>query len=77
MYKYTPEDLIQYLYHETSLQKTEDIKSALETDWNLSEMFSAIKLAHMQLESIHLSPRNETVDNILRYAEKPIEELHH
>ena len=37
MTKFTPEDLVQYLYKETSVQKTAAINAALETDWNLQE----------------------------------------
>ena len=36
MSKFTQEDLVQYLYKETSEQKTAAIKVALETDWELA-----------------------------------------
>ena len=39
MIKFTPEDLVRYLYNETSEQKTASIKAALQTDWNLRESY--------------------------------------
>ena len=38
MIKFTPEELVRYLYHETSEQKSASIKAALQTDWNLREL---------------------------------------
>ena len=76
MYNFTPEDLVQYMYHETSLQKSADIRTALENDWPLREMYDSIKSAHTALKPVNLSPREEVVNKILRYAEKSINELH-
>ena len=42
MTKFTPEDLVQYLYNETSVQKTAAIKAALEENWDLQESFEHI-----------------------------------
>ena len=75
MHLFTPEDLVQYLYNETSPQKTEAIKAALETDWRLKEMFDVIVSAQKRLEAFHISPRKEAIDTILQYAEKAIAEL--
>ena len=76
MHNFTPEDLVQYLYHETSLQKSADIRAALENDWSLREMFEAIEAAHNELEPVELSPREEAVNKILQYAKKSMGELH-
>ena len=75
MHSFTPEDLLQYLYNETSTEKTAAIKAALETDWSLREKFEVITSGTRRLETIKLSPRKKTIDNILRYAEKAVEEL--
>lgn len=77
MYKITPEDLVQYLYHETSTKKTADIQAALEADWSLRELFEAIKEAHQTLEPASFAPRDACVDKILRYASTSMGELHH
>ncbi len=76
MHNFTPEDLVQYLYRETSPEKTTAIKAALETDWTLSEMYDVIVSAQKRLEAFELAPRQEAVNNILRHAEKTITELH-
>jgi hypothetical protein len=72
MHSFTPEDLIQYVYKETSPQKNAAIKVALETDWSLREKYDEIMSAHQSLETINLSPRKKVVDKILAYAEKSV-----
>ncbi|MDO9375559.1 MAG: hypothetical protein V4725_00810 [Bacteroidota bacterium] len=75
MLSFTQEDLVQYLYNESSPEKSALIKAALETDWNLREEFEVISSASNGLEKISLSPRKIAVDNILNYAEKSISAL--
>ncbi len=72
MHSFTPDDLIQYVYNETSLQKTAAIKAALQTDWSFREKYNEIVSAHKCLEKVSLSPRKMAVDNILDYAEKSV-----
>ena len=75
MHSFTPEDLLQYLYKETSPEKTLAIRAALETDWGLREKLEVITSAQQRLEKLTLSPRKKAVDNILRYAEKSVKEF--
>ena len=75
MHSFTPEDLLQYLYNETSIEKSAAIKAALESDWSLREKFEVISAGSKRLEALSLSPRKKTIDNILSYAEKALEEL--
>ena len=77
MHSFTPEDLLQYLYKETSTEKTAAIKAALESDWSLREKLEVITAGSKRLVTIKLSPRKKTIDNILSYAEKAVEELSH
>ncbi len=71
MYNFTQEDLLQYLYKETSVEKTVAIKTALALDWSLREKMETLSSAHNQLNAVKLSsPRKQTIDNILAYAEK-------
>ncbi len=72
----TPDDLVRYLYNETSEQKSELIKETLETDMNLRETFNALLLSKKNLEETDLSPRPEAVDKILQYAAKQENHLH-
>jgi len=75
MHNFTPEDLLQYLYNETSPAQTAEIKAALETDWSLREKFEVITSAQKRLEALKMSPSQQTVENILIYAEKAVAEL--
>ena len=70
MYSFTSEDLLQYIYKETSIQKTAAIKAALETDWILKELYADLISVQITLEKITLSPRKQAIDKILAYAEK-------
>jgi hypothetical protein len=70
MQNYAPEDLILYLYKETSPETTAAIEKALETDWTLREKLLVIKTSMERLESITVSPRTEVVLSILKHAYK-------
>jgi len=71
MYNYSPEELIQYLYKETSPTTTAAIEQALQTDWTLREKLAVLKTSMERLNSITEAPRTEIVLSILRYAAKP------
>jgi hypothetical protein len=68
MHNFTPEDLIQYLYKETSPEATAAIEKALEEDWTLREKLTVLKTSTERLNSITVSPRTEIILNVLRYA---------
>lgn len=72
----TQNDLVRYLYNETSDKKSELIQEALETDMSLRETFNALLLSKKNLEETNLSPRPEAVDKILQYAGKNEKHLH-
>ena len=75
MNRFTSEDLLQYLYKETSVEKTVEIKTALETDWALREEFNQLAVSKEMLDSVKLpTPRQQVLANILKYAEKSVEE---
>jgi len=76
MTKFTSEDMIQYLYNETSVQKTAAIEAALDTDWLLRVSFEQIKADQMNLEEVNFSPRDEAVNRILQHATKKVGQLH-
>ena len=77
MHNFTLEDLLQYLYKETSPELTAQIKAALETDFSLREKLDLITSGQSRLEPVKLSPSQQTIDNILSYAEKAVNELSH
>ncbi len=73
---FTQEDLVQYLYGETSPKKTASIKAALENDFSLREMFKVIVSVHERLNTLHVSPREQIVKKLLRYAKQTVRQLH-
>ncbi len=75
MHNFTPEDLLQFLYNETSTTQSAAIVAALESDWSLREKFEELTAAQKELKTLQLSPSRQTIDNILQYAEKSISEL--
>ncbi len=65
---FTPEELIQYLYQETSPEKTAAIEAALQDDWTLREKLEVLKSSRESLNRIVESPRPQVILNILNYA---------
>ncbi len=76
MDNFTPEDLVEYQYNETSTEKSAAIKLALQSDASLKEMYDIIVSAQKKLEPFQLSPSDEIVNNILLHGEKTKAELH-
>jgi len=68
MINFTPEDLVSYLYNETSTEKSNEIKIAMEKDWTLREKYEVLKASINRLDKLIESPRTEVVLNVLRYA---------
>lgn len=65
---FTPEDLLLYLYKETTLEQTAAIDAALQQDWTLREKLAVLQASKTRLDTIVATPRTETVLNILKYA---------
>ena len=76
MTNFTPEDLLLYLYKETSQQQTSAIEQALKKDWTLREKLAVLKTSMQRLDKIVESPRTEVVLNVLNMArEKSVQEV--
>jgi hypothetical protein len=65
---FTPEELIQYMYKETSPEKTRAIEEALLADWTLREKLEVLQSSTDCLSKIAESPRTVAVLNVLNYA---------
>ena len=65
---FTPEELIQYMYKETSTEKTRAIDEALLNDWPLRDKLEILKASSECLDKIVESPRTEPVLRVLNYA---------
>lgn len=68
MLHYTPEDLIRYIYKETTPAETAAIEQALEKDWSLREKLAVLQASGHRLNTLIEKPRTETILSILRYA---------
>ena len=76
MTNFTPEDLLLYLYKETSAKKTSAIEAALKKDWTLREKLNVLKASMERLDKIVVAPRTEVVLNVLNHArEQAAEEI--
>jgi len=71
---YTPEDLLQYLYKETSVQDSRAIERALTDDWTLREKYEVLRSSIERLNSLIESPRVEVVLQVLNYARETMVE---
>lgn len=68
MYNFTPEEILLYLYKESSTELTTAIEEELKKNWVLREKLAVMKTAMERLNNITVSPRMEVVLNVLRYA---------
>jgi hypothetical protein len=73
MHNYSPEDLILYLYKETSPETSAAIEEAIKSDWTLREKLEVLKTSMKRLDSIVTSPRTELILNVMKYAAKESE----
>jgi len=68
---FTPEDLVMYLYNETSPEKTAAIELALQNDWALREKLQLLRESVKDVEHMPLSsPRTEVILRVLNYAKQ-------
>lgn len=65
---FTPEDLVMYLYHESTPEKAAAIEVALQNDWTLREKLEVLQQAVTNLDQSLVAPRTEAVLNVLNYA---------
>ena len=71
---YSTEEIVQYLYNETSTDKKAAIESALQQDWTLREKVEVLKTSIACLEKGLESPRMEPILYALNYAKETFAE---
>lgn len=67
--KITPNDLVRFIYKETSTTETLGITEALSEDINLLEEYETLMVSHVRLPKAKFDPSKATIQNILRYSE--------
>ena len=65
---FTQNDLIKFLYHETSVEETKEINKALMCDSELQAMYNELKTVIGELDRDHMQPSSSTILNILSYS---------
>lgn len=65
---FTPEDLLEYYYQETTPDKAACIAEALQSSWTLQQKYEVLCEAATRLDKSILSPRPEAVNFIMNYA---------
>jgi len=65
---FTQNDLIKFLYHETSEEESREINRALLCDSELQALFNELKAMIAQLDDAQMEPSTSTVLNILSYS---------
>ena len=73
MINYTTDDLIKFLYKETTQERAKAIEKAMQSDWNLRDEYNALRDSMLQLDSIVDSPRPQSILAILNYAKSSAE----
>lgn len=77
MPNFTTEDLLLFMYNEMSEQNKADLEKELQSNWALREKLQVLKESEKRLEKLRLqSPRRQTIDAILEYADHSSEFYH-
>jgi hypothetical protein len=72
---FTPEDLLLYLYKESSPDLTVAIESALKENWMLREKLQVLQSSTVELDRVTVAPRMEVILRVMNYArETSVEE---
>jgi hypothetical protein len=69
MAKSTLEDLIAFMYNESSSEERSQVEQELKEDWTLREKYNVLKESFERLNKMKLhAPRQQSIDAILKYA---------
>ncbi|MBX2965126.1 MAG: hypothetical protein KF845_03205 [Cyclobacteriaceae bacterium] len=69
---FTQDDLIRFLYHETTEKEEQEINKALLTDSELRAMYTSMCAVKKEMDASHLEPSAQTVLNILSYSKSTV-----
>lgn len=70
---FTQEDLLLYLYNETSAEENALIETALQEDYELRQSLTTLQESIQLLNQPAAAPRTEVVLNVLNYAREVVE----
>jgi len=70
MQKFTPNDLIRFIYKETSASETLAIMDALVEDQELAAAYEDLTKGFSQLPKVTFAPKTDSISNILNYSKQ-------
>ena len=65
---YSTDQLVRFVYRETGILQSLEIENALATDAEWQSTHQNLAIAKNALPKVSFSPRNRTIDAILRYS---------
>lgn len=65
---FTQNDLIRFIYHETTEEETQEISRVLSLDPELQLAYRQLLLTYAGLNKAQMQPSDGAIDNIVRYA---------
>ena len=68
--KFTKNDLIRFIYKETSVQETLAIQEALNTNHRLLTKYQELLQVYQQLPKVKFDASPSSIQNILRYSQQ-------
>jgi hypothetical protein len=71
---FTQNDLMRYLYHETTEKEEQEISKALLADNELRELYQSMSAMKAEMDKAQLEPSSSAILNILSYSRS---EQHH
>ena len=67
---FTQNDLLRFLYKETSGSETLAISEALDEDWELRELYTELYNSYKQLPKVTFTPSESCLGKVLKYSQK-------
>lgn len=65
---FTQDDVIRYVYHETSEEESQEIEKAMLCDAELQTMYKEISGVKNRLDEAQKAPSDMVINNILNYS---------
>lgn len=72
----TQDNLIRYIYQETTEEESSLIEEALAGDFELKELYDSLLEGKAELDKVRMSPRQEVVNKIMDYSSRTAPQEH-
>jgi hypothetical protein len=66
---FTPDDILRYLYKETSKEENQQLEEALLCDADLLDTYLSMASTMALLDGVSGTPSKRTIDGILEYSQ--------